>query len=141
MNNLDKRIIDFIKKHHVLTLSTSIDNKPYTAHCFYAYDEKENILIFTSDFQTKHIKDIIENNYVAVGIALETWKVGIIQGLQINGYAYEAMGENYEKFREIYLRRFPFAILTDKPLWYIEITFLKYTDNRLGFGKKIIWKK
>ena len=24
-------------------------------------------------------------------------------------------------------------------LWIVELSFLKFTDNRLGFGKKIYW--
>ena len=43
---IDKRIIDFIKAHHLLTLATSKDNTPYCANCFYVYDEKKNWLIF-----------------------------------------------------------------------------------------------
>jgi len=23
----------------------------------------------------------------------------------------------------------------------VELTYIKYTDNRLGFGKKLIWEK
>jgi uncharacterized protein YhbP (UPF0306 family) len=40
-----------------------------------------------------------------------------------------------------YLKRFPYAVLSGTPIWIVEITYAKFTDNRLGFGKKIIWKK
>jgi len=26
-------------------------------------------------------------------------------------------------------------------LWVVDLSFLKFTDNRLGFGKKLIWGK
>ncbi|PIV62765.1 MAG: hypothetical protein COS14_01630, partial [Bacteroidetes bacterium CG02_land_8_20_14_3_00_31_25] len=45
----EKRIVDFIKKHHVLTLATKSENELWCANCFYVYDEEENSLIFTSD--------------------------------------------------------------------------------------------
>ena len=35
----DKRIIEFIKRHHLLTLATSKDNIPYCCNVFYLYDE------------------------------------------------------------------------------------------------------
>jgi len=141
MMEIDIKFIKFIKKHHVLTLSTSVDNKPYSANCFYVYEEKENILIFTSEKNTKHIDDVMKNNYVSGTIVLETSIIGKIQGLQFNGYIFESKNENYKKHKNIYLKRFPFVILKDTPLWYIELTFMKLTDNRLGFGKKLIWEK
>lgn len=139
--DIDKRIKKFIKKHHVLTISTSVENKPYSANCFYAFDEKENILIFTSEKSTKHILDCQINNFVSGTIVLETKIIGKIQGLQFNGYIFESTKEKYKKHKIEYLKRFPFAILKETPLWYLELTFLKLTDNRLGFGKKLIWNK
>jgi len=33
------------------------------------------------------------------------------------------------------------AMLMDTTLWAVDLTHIKMTDNRLGFGKKIIWEK
>lgn len=44
---LDKKIVRFIERHHVLTLATrSADGTPYCANCFYTYDKERNLLIF-----------------------------------------------------------------------------------------------
>ena len=52
---VDERIIKFIKRHHTLNLATvSAEGLPYCAACFYAYDDKLNRLIFTSDEATRH---------------------------------------------------------------------------------------
>ncbi len=32
-------------------------------------------------------------------------------------------------------------MLMETNLWIVELTYIKMTDNRLGFGKKLIWKK
>jgi uncharacterized protein YhbP (UPF0306 family) len=138
---IDEKILTFIKNHHVLTLSTAIENKPYSCNCFYAFDTNDNVFICTSDTKTKHIKDVLQNNYISGSIVLETSIVGKIQGLQFNGFMHEAKNNLLTKYKKIYLKRFPFAVLKNTSLWFIEPTFLKYTDNRLGFGKKIIWKK
>ena len=37
--------------------------------------------------------------------------------------------------------RFPVANLMDLHLWQLDVTYLKFTDNRLGFGKKLIWTR
>jgi hypothetical protein len=42
--------------------------------------------------------------------------------------------------RSAYLRRFPFAIAAKLDLWVLYIDYLKMTDNRLGFGKKLEWR-
>ena len=141
MNKLDKKAINFIKEHHVLTLATSNNNKAYCANCFYAYMEDENMLVFTSDIDTKHIKNVLENNYVAGSIVLETNIVGKIQGIQFNGIMTQPENEILKKANKTYIKRFPFAKLMKTTLWTIDLTFIKMTDNRLGFGKKIIWEK
>ena len=79
---IDKRIINFIKAHHLLTLATTKDNIPYCANCFYVFDEKNNSHIFSSDNKTKHAQDFIANPNVAGSIALETKEVSKIQGVQ-----------------------------------------------------------
>ena len=137
----EKRIVSFIKKHHVLTLATSVENEPYCANCFYAYMEKQNAFVFTSDFETKHIKDALLNNSVGGSVVLETSVVGKIQGIQFNGSLNEAKGDSLKEANRFYMKRFPFAQLMKTNLWILDINFIKFTDNRLGFGKKLIWEK
>ncbi|MDD5509104.1 MAG: hypothetical protein PHD25_12400, partial [Bacteroidales bacterium] len=43
--------------------------------------------------------------------------------------------------RVAYLKRFPYAIATKLDLWVLELEYVKMTDNRLGFGKKIEWRR
>ena len=75
------------------------------------------------------------NRQVALGIALESKAVGKLQGLQLCGTVREAD----EEARKTYIRRFPFAALAELTLWVVEISYMKFTDNTLGFGKKLIW--
>ena len=85
MNLPEKRIVDFIKEHHVLTLATCIDNRPWCANCFYTYLEKVNCFIFTSDDKTRHVGEVAKNKNVAGSVVLETSVVGKIQGIQFEG--------------------------------------------------------
>lgn len=134
---VDKQIVAFIKRHHVLTLATvSSEGEPYCAACFYAYDKERNRLIFTSDDSTRHAQQMIENATVACGITLETRIVGKVQGAQICGIA--ARGDEEDK--RVYIKRFPYAAVAPLNIWAVEPTFIKLTDNTLGFGKKLIWK-
>ncbi len=139
MNNPSKRIAEFINEHHVLTLATSNNNQPYCANCFYTYLENENVLVFTSDKETKHIIDALQQNYIAGSIVLETKTVGKIQGIQFNGEISKPENEIEKIAKKAYLKRFPYAVLMKTQLWIVNLSFIKMTDNRLGFGKKIIW--
>ena len=141
MNEIDKRIIEFINKHHVLTLATSQNNIPYSANCFYVYYEDENMLVFTTDHKTKHAQDALAQNKVAGSIVLETNVVGKIQGIQFQGIMHEPKDDLLKRVKARYLKRFPVAMLMKTNLWVIDLRFLKFTDNRLGFGKKLIWGK
>jgi uncharacterized protein len=138
---MEKRITDFIKKHHVLTLATSFEGLPWVANCFYAYMEDENALVFTSDYDTKHIRDLEGGNRVAASIVLETSVVGKIQGIQLRGKLSEPGDEMLKKANNTYLKRFPFAALMETTLWMLEVDYVKMTDNRLGFGKKVVWER
>jgi uncharacterized protein YhbP (UPF0306 family) len=138
---VDSRIIRFLKAHHVLTIATSADNRPWSANCFYVYLEEENAFVFTTDSTTRHGKEFVTNPAVAGSVVLETRIIGRIRGVQFTGLVTEPEGALHEKARKAYLKRFPVAMLMETHLWIVEIMLLKLTDNRLGFGKKIIWER
>jgi len=138
MNIPDKRIVRFIKKHHVLSLSTAANNEPYAASLFYLFYEKEMILLFASDTHTKHIQDALAQNIVAGTIASETFFIHRIRGVQFKGVLFESLDET---MRRKYIRRFPVAHFIPFKLWGIELQHIKMTDNRMGIGKKIYWYK
>ena len=139
VKEFDSRFSTFIKKHHVFTLATAFENKAYCANCFYAFAENEKMLVFTSDNDTTHIKHIKQSSYVAGSIVLETSIIGKIQGLQFNGFVQKPEGDELTTAKKRYLTRFPIAALMNTTLWTLHLTFAKLTDNRLGFGTKLIW--
>ena len=138
---IDKRITKFFRKHHVLTIATSVNNEPWCANCFYVYLEEKNVLVFTTDTDTRHGTEFKANPVVAGSVALETPVIGKIRGIQFQGLVSEPQGEDLALAKSAYLKRFPVAMLMDTHLWVVELTHIKMTDNRLGFGKKIIWTR
>ena len=134
----EKRITDFIRRHHVLTLATATaDGLPYCAACFYAYDKERNVIVFTSDDNTCHAQQMALNSHVACAINLETRVVGKIQGIQNCGTARKGT----DRDREVYVKRFPYTAVAPLNISVIEPHFMKLTDNMLGFGKKLIWNR
>ena len=137
---IDKKIIQFLKKHHVLTIATTVNNEPWCASCFYVYLEEENAFVFTTDTETRHGQEFVKNPLVAGTVVLETVIVGKIRGIQFQGIVSEPEGTMAEPAKRAYLKRFPIATLMDTHLWIVKLTHIKMTDNKLGFGKKLIWK-
>ena len=117
---IDRRITDFIARHHVLTLSTVADGMPHCCNLFYAYDPQRNLFAVTSSDETLHARQA--------------------RGLQIRGTMMPAEAETLPSVRKVYLGRFPYAAAVKLELWTIRPDFMKLTDNRLGFGKKIVWE-
>jgi uncharacterized protein len=137
----EKRITDFIHKHHIFTLATSANNIPYTCSCFYIFLNELNMFVFTSDFGTRHVDELLAQPIVAGAIALETTMIGKIQGVQFTGLANELKGDLYELALQAYLKKFPVASFKKLNLWGIKPDFIKMTHNRLGFGVKLIWNQ
>ena len=138
---MDKKILTYIKANKVLTMATSINNSPYCAICFYVFDEESSTLIFLSDTTTKHISDALLNLKVAGTITTEVVSLAKIQGIQFEGVFIHPTNGLEEYFYKKYYDKFPFARAKPSPIWGIELTYIKMTDNTLGFGKKLIWAK
>jgi uncharacterized protein len=143
METIDKRIIRMLKKHHIFTLATSYNDRPWCCTCFYTYHQESNRIIFTSEKNTRHISEGLSQPHVSGTIALETRIIGKIQGIQFSGTLKELNDEDYAYALKQYLKRFPYSapFINDTALWAIEPSYLKMTDNRLVFGTKIIWLK
>ena len=134
-----EKISTFIAKHHVMSLaSSSSDDELSVCNLFYTYDADKYSFVVASSNDTTHIQNILKNSKVAGTIVLETKTVGKIQGLQFRGSFLPLDDSNLKK---LYFETFPYALAMNPTLWQIKIDYLKFTDNRLGFGKKIIWHK
>ncbi len=134
-------MVKLLRHHHLLSIATSINDRPWCASCFYVWDNEKQWLVVTSNDNTRHGSEFMINNKVAGTIALETHRVGRIRGVQFTGKIYPPKDDDLKRARKDYLLRFPYAIAADLNLWIIEPDFIKLTDNRLGFGTKIIWEK
>jgi len=134
---MDWDIIAFLKRHHILNLAVRHEEELHAATCFYRFDSKAEALLFASHFDTLHIRMALENPHVAGTIHHCSEDVTKIRGVQFRGILMEAD----ERQRRLYFHRFAMAKAMDPPIWAIGLEWIKYTDNRFGFGKKIIWNR
>jgi uncharacterized protein YhbP (UPF0306 family) len=132
-----EKITAFIKKHHVMSLATSLDKELSACSLFYAFDVNKLSFVVASSDDTLHIKHVKRSPRVAGNILLETKEVGKIQGVQFRGEMIE-LGD--KELKALYFKHFPYALALLPKLWQIKVNYLKMTDNKLGFGKKLIYE-
>lgn len=141
MNLPDPRIVKFLKEHHVLTLATCAEGRPWCANCFYVFLDNEVGFVFTSELETRHIQEALANTNVSGAIVLESDIAGKIQGIQFEGKLKIPDQHLGSKAKIAYLRRFPMTSFQQTTLWYLEVSYIKFTDNRLLPGNKLYWKR
>ena len=61
--------------------------------------------------------------------------------MQLLGTILELREEELKIAKTKYLKAFPYARLMKLHLWAMQLTFIKMTHNKLGFGKKLVWEK
>ena len=139
---MDERIVEFLTAHHVLTVAcASRAGALWCANAFYVFDAQEPGFIITSEEKTLHAQYFLENPQVTGSVVLETEVLGKIQGLQFAGTVRRCEGGLFDRCRLQYLKRFPYAVFKAGDVWLIGLDRVKYTDNRLGFGKKLLWSR
>jgi len=137
MDNKLQKITTFIQKHHVMSLATSDGEELSVCSLFYAYDDEHRCFVVASSEDTIHIRHIKQRASVAGNILLESDEVAKIEGLQFRG-VFKALEDR--ELKSLYFKTFPYALALRPKLWVIKVDYFKLTDNRLGFGKKIIWQ-
>lgn len=136
MTDTLKAIETFLGKHHLLSLATS-GARLWCCSMFYTYDHETVSFIVASDETTEHMRNLASYATVAGTVALETKTIGKIQGIQFAG----VMERCPDTLKNCYFEAFPYARIMNPTLWIIRLDEVKMTDNTLGFGKKIIWKR
>jgi uncharacterized protein len=140
-NLLPEEIRNFICSHHAMSIAVCNEGKPWSATCYYAFDEERLRLIFVSDVLTRHIQGILQNSSVSGTISNDERNVLLIQGIQFTGKG-SPVDEIYIPIaRKLFLKKFPIAVLKKLTLWYIEIDYVKMTDNKVMFASKTHWKR
>ena len=141
----------FIQSHFTLTLATADGDQPWAAALYYVSDGALN-LYFTSDPESRHVREGLGTGRVAVAIhgAHQPW--GTIRGIQMQGRLAAIAPGDRESVEAIYFARFTdvsFMIRSPADAMQMRIAEkfgssvfyrvtplrLRYIDNRCGFGK------
>ena len=133
-------IQEFMENHNTMTLATQGMDGTGAAAVFYTTIKKSTSLVFVSNPESEHIKNLEINKMCAATIQDDGLEWKEIKGLQLKGEINQAK----EKYWENYLRKYPY-IRTDEELskalekvnlYEFRITWARLIDNTKGFGNR-----
>jgi uncharacterized protein len=137
---MNKHITSFLKNNALFTLATTVEDNPYCAICFYAFDEKHNQLVFKSSLLTRHVQEALANTKVAGTIQMAETKISILKGIQFTGSFEVPEGDCLERLKNVYYKKHPLSVLYSGVFFAINLEYVKMTDNAMGMGKKLVWE-
>lgn len=129
----------WLEKQHVVSWSVAKEGELWAACAFYLYDRDNVAFYLLSEETTRHAQMSGPRATVAGTVNGQPKTVALIRGVQFRGEIRLMEADEGAPIRERYYRRFPMARVLSAPLWEIRLDELKFTDNTLGFGKKMRW--
>ncbi|EPP1562800.1 YhbP family protein [Salmonella enterica] len=129
----------WLAKQHVVTWCVHQEGELWCANAFYLFDAQNVALYLLTDDKTRHAQMSGACAPVAGTVNGQPKTVTRIRGVQFKGVIRRLEGQESDAARKAYLRRFPVARVLPAPVWEIRLDEIKFTDNTLGFGKKLHW--
>lgn len=129
----------WLAKQHVVTWCVANRGELWCANAFYFYDPHAVAFYVLSEDQTRHGQMTGLKAQVAGTVNGQPKTVALIRGVQFAGEIRRLDEEESAAPRAQYNRRFPVARVLSAPMWEIRLNEVKFTDNTLGFGKKLHW--
>lgn len=139
---MNEYIDSFIQEHTCANIACLDKNgNPYSFSCFYAINIKAALLYFKSSADSNHAGFLLSNPTVAGTILPDRLNKLQVKGIQLSGIVLSFDDELAQDASSHYYKIHPIAMAMSGDIWTIKINWIKYTDNTLGFGKKIIWER
>jgi uncharacterized protein len=139
---MTEKIDEYIKQQSCANVCC-IDEKglPYCFSCFYTYNLNEKLLYYKSSLDAHHSKIILKNPVIAGTILPDKLNKLQVRGLQFRGIVLQPKHPLAKNASTLYYKKNPIAIAMPGEIWAIQIYNIKFTDTRLGFGKKLTWRR
>lgn len=136
---VDSKIVAYLASQTAASICTCDDNVPYSCICFYAYSAKYNAIVFKSSAESCHVRQALNNSQVSGTVLPDKLEKTKVRGLQFSGTFFKPEVDVLDDLKKAYYKHYPIALAMKGEIWAIQFTYLKFTDNTLGFGKKIVW--
>ena len=143
---LPQGVVDYLDRHHVMTLATVGTDGPWAAAVFYV--GVGDSLFFLSSPSSRHCRNLALDPRCAATIQEDYSDWAKIKGVQLEGRATELRGEEEDRARQRYGLKFPLvgrlagapaaiALALAKVRWYrLQAERMHFIDNSQGFGHR-----
>ena len=139
-NTVPVQISEFLSECRVMSMATVAGKCPYCAPVFFAWDNSQQYFIVKSSASTIHFANAVYSGIAAGSVLPDVTQIAHIRGLQFNGICRTPVDSDEDiRIRKLYYSRYPIGKLIDGDFLLIFPDNFKYTDNRMGFGKKLLW--
>lgn len=136
------RIDKYIGKQTCATICcVDEQGNPYCFNCFYSYDSGKALLFYKSSSDTQHQLWLSKNPSVAGTILPDRLNLLQVKGVQFTGIVLSGNHPMVANASSHYHKKHPVALAIKGEIWAIQIYSIKFTDNSLGFGKKLTWHR
>jgi uncharacterized protein YhbP (UPF0306 family) len=151
-SELGQEILEYLKQHSTVVLSSSAGEVPWAAAVFYVSDRFD--LYFFSGPDSRHSRDFAVNPRAAAAVNGHYWEWKEISGLQMEGTV-EMITSKVQKGKALalYLKKYPFvkqffddpgsiSLSAVQKVGAVEFykfapTLIYYLDNSKGFGERV----
>ncbi|MBM3416177.1 MAG: hypothetical protein FJY20_06980 [Bacteroidetes bacterium] len=139
---MKERITDFIETQTCASVCCVDEQEnPYSFSCFYAFNAEQFLLYFKSGNDTKHARFLSANPLVAGTILPDKIRKLTVKGIQFEGNLLPQDHKLAESASTYYYNKHPLAKLIAGEVWTVCLNRIKFTDNSLGFGTKLMWER
>lgn len=143
---LRRRVLEYLRAHHVVNLATYGAAGPWAAAVFYANDGF--VLYWLSAPSSRHSLNLARMPRLAATVNADTADWRLVKGVQLEGVAQELSGDAARRARALYARKYPLvgrlaaappaiAAAMTKVRWYRLVPErLHFVDNAIAFGHR-----
>lgn len=141
-SGLPKSTEVFISKNKIASICfVTEQNQPYCVTCFYYFDKASFSLVFKSSKGTTHDSFIREGAIISGTILPDKLDFLKLKGIQFSGVLMKEDEIESNGLKGKYTKKYLIGAAIPGYVWAARLTFVKFTDNSLGFGSKSIWQE
>lgn len=135
-------VINFLSEQTCATICcTDEKGKPYCFSCYYGFNSENCLLYFKSSADAHHSLLLKGKPEIAGTVLPDKLNRLVTRGIQFQGEVLSQLHplakDAYRKYHE----KYPMALAVKGEVFAILLNRINMTDSRLGFGKKINWKR
>ncbi|MDP1843843.1 MAG: hypothetical protein Q8K64_10515 [Sediminibacterium sp.] len=137
---MNQQIFNFIQQNTCANICCiNAIMQPYCFTCYYLFNSTEQLLYYKSTLDTAHSVNILAKSNIAGTILPDKLNKLKVKGVQFEGIVLDNANPMVKRASIAYHKKYPMALAVPGNVWVIQLNHIKYTNNALGFGKKLHW--